>query len=126
MKRQLITRTIYSGLIITVISLIFSSCVLTNKIIEENDIVYSTKRIELKYLCKDYNRKSPLLYLEQSIIKEIEANKESSIKVFDILALTGSSFKLEYKVFLIVDNDVYPMVVDNKEYELSKTITANE
>jgi hypothetical protein len=125
MKKQLRKRTIYAGLIIVLALSIFSGCVSTNRMVVEDDIVYSTKRIELKYLCKDYNRRSPLLYLEQSIIKEIKANKETSIKVYDILALTGSSFKLEDKVFLIVDKVVYPMAIDIKEYENAKSITAN-
>jgi hypothetical protein len=125
MKKRFRIGILFSGLILTLISFIFSSCFSSSKIVMQNDIVYSTKRIELRYLCRDNNRRSPLLYLEQLIVKEIKSDNEKSIKVYDILALTSSSFKLEDKVFLIVDSDVYPMVIDIIEYENAKSITPN-
>jgi hypothetical protein len=124
MKIQLIKRSIYL-LVTMLVCSIFQSCLSINKIIEENDIVYSTKRIELKYFCHDHNRLSPLLYLEQSVIKEIKANNEISYTVYDVLSLSSSSFKLENKVFIIIDNAVFPMTIDSKEYENSKTISEN-
>ncbi len=125
MKKGFRIRILISGLMLSVVCFIFSSCFFTPKILIEDDIVYSTKRIELNYLCKDKDRRSPLLYLEQSIIKEIKTNKETTIKVYDVLSLTSSGFKLDDKVFMIVDNNVYPMTIDNIEYEQSKSISEN-
>jgi hypothetical protein len=125
MKKRFRIAILFSGLILTLISFIFSSCFSSSKIVVQNDIVYSTKRIELRYLCRDNDRRSPLLYLEQLIVKEIKSDNEESIKIYDILALTSSSFKLEDKVFLIIDSDVYPMIIDIIEYENAKSITPN-
>ena len=125
MKKQFRTRILTSLLILSLICFIFSGCFSTGKIVVQNDIVYSTKRIELKYIIRDYDRRSPLLYLEQSIIKEIKNNNETTIKVYDILGLTSSGFKLEDKVFMIVDSNVYPMAIDIIDYEHAKSITAN-
>ena len=115
----------FSATGILLISVIFQACLTTNKIVEENDLVYSTKRVALKSSYYEHTRRSPLISLEQSIVKEIKANNETSYKVYDILSLTSSSFTLENKAFMIIDNDVFPMPIDNKEYENAKTITEN-
>jgi hypothetical protein len=104
MKSQAKIQLISLGFIITLIGFLFSGCN-TNRIVVQNDIVYSTKRIELEYLCGDKDRRSPLSYLKQFIVKEIKNNNEAVIKVYDILTLTSSGFKLEDKVFMIVDNN---------------------
>jgi hypothetical protein len=105
---------------------VFQSCVPSNKIIEQDDVVYKTKRIELSYMIRDVQFRSPLLYLKQSVVKEIKAYGTISYKVYDILTLTSSSFTLEDKVFLIVDNAVFPMVLEDKEFENTKTLTENK
>jgi hypothetical protein len=125
MKKQFRIRKLFFGLILALICFIFPSCFSSSKILVENDIVYSTKRIELKYFCRGNSWRSPLLYLEQSVTKEIKTNNESTIKVYDVVALTSSSFKLEDKVFMIIDNNVYPMPIDLIEYENAKSITEN-
>jgi hypothetical protein len=126
MREQINSATIVSKLIfIFLVSLILQSCVPTNKIIEENDIVYSNKKITLKYYCKDQSKESPLQYVEQSIVKEIQLNNATTYKVYDILTLTSSSFMLQNRVFLILDNEIYPMTLENIENENSKSITEN-
>lgn len=125
MNKRSTHRYILSILVWILVSSVFQDCVGTNKIIEENDPVYSAKRISLKYICRDADRRSPLLYLEQSIVKEIQPNKKTTYNVYDILVLNSTSFKLENKVFLIVDNDVFPMTLTKVEYENSKTISEN-
>jgi hypothetical protein len=102
---------------------ILPGCTITNKIFVEEDIVYSSKRIELKYLVKDRDRRSPLQYMQQTVIKEIDANKEVSYTAFDVLTLSSSSFKLDDKVFLIIDNEAFPMKINKTEYENIKNIS---
>lgn len=97
--------------------IMLQGCSYTNRITEVNDMVYSSKRIEWRTIYRDYNRKSPLLFVEQSVIKEIKNDKSLSYQVFDILNLSGSSFRVEDKVFVIVDNEVFPMLIENKEYD---------
>jgi len=104
---------------------VFQSCSTSNKIYSENDIVYSTKRFELKYSVKDRDRRSPLFYFTQSIIKELNPNNEISYTAYDVLSLSSSSFKLEDKVILIIDNEAYPMVIDRIEIENVRSISEN-
>lgn len=107
------------------ISIMFIGCISTSRIIVQDDIVNSSKRLELRYLIRDFNKRFPLLYLEQQLVKEIKSDNKYSIKVYDILTLNSSSFKLEDKVFLIVDKSVYPMALDIIEYDNVKSITSN-
>ena len=115
----------YEILGITMICTVFQSCSTSNKIYSENDIVYSTKRFELKYSVKDRDRRSPLFYFTQSIIKELNPNNEISYTAYDVLSLSSSSFKLEDKVILIIDNEAYPMVIDRIELENVRSISEN-
>jgi len=115
----------YKILGITMICTVFQSCSTSNKIYSENDIVYSTKRFELKYSVKDRDRRSPLFYFTQSIIKELNPNNEISYTAYDVLSLSSSSFKLEDKVILIIDNEAYPMVIDRIEIENVRSISEN-
>jgi hypothetical protein len=97
-------------------SVSFFSCIVTNKIYEEYDIVHSAKRIELKLAYRRHNMRSPIAYAEQSIIKEI-SNNGIMYKVYDALILTNLSYQLEDKVFIIIDNEVLAMEIDKKEFE---------
>jgi len=102
-----------------------SSCSTYNRIYSEDDVVYSTKRFELKYDYKDGDRRTPIYFFTQSIVKEIDQNNNVSYRAYDVLFLTSSSFKLDEKVILIIDNKPYPMVIDEMELENVKTISEN-
>lgn len=110
---------------LTLIYITFQSCSTFNKVYSENDIVYSSLRFELKYYVKDRDRRSPLFYFTQSIIKEINSQDEISYYAYDVLSLSGSSFKLDEKVFLLIDNEAYPMVIDKMELENVRSISEN-
>ena len=109
------------GLVCTMLS----SCSTFNRIYSEDDVVYSTKRFELKYYYKDRDRRTPIYFFTQSIVKEIDQNNNVSYRAYDVLFLTSSSFKLDEKVILIIDNKPYPMVIDEMELENVKTISEN-
>lgn len=126
MKKQFHIRTIIGTLLVITLCSILQSCNLSSNIIDENDIVYSTRRIKLRYICKDINKNSPLQHLEQTVVKEIKGNNETSYKIYDVLVLTSNSFKMEDKVFLIIDNEVYPLTIYGKEYENTKSITEDK
>ena len=88
-------------------------------------MVYSTKRFELKYYVKDRDRRSPLFSITQSIVKEINPQNEISYSAYDVLSLSSSSFKLDEKVIFIIDNETYPMVIDEIELENVRSISEN-
>jgi hypothetical protein len=106
------------------VCILLSGCSTYNRIFSEEDIVYSTKRFELKYDCKDRDRRMPF-YFTQSIVKEVDQNNNVSYRAYDVLSLTSSSFKLDEKAVLIIDNKPYPMVIDRIELENVKTVSEN-
>ncbi len=126
MKKQIKFGVPYQVIVIGLVCTMLSSCSPYNKIYSEDDIVYSTKRFELKYDYKDRDRRTPIYFFTQSIVKEVDQNNNVSYRAYDVLFLTSSSFKLDEKVILIIDNKPYPMVIDKIELENVKTISENK
>lgn len=115
-------RKLYLFLFISILGLMFHSCVLVSRYTVENDIVYSSKKVKWEHIYRPMELRSPLYSVNQTIIKEIRAN-EVTFKVYDIVSLIRNSFQLEDKVFLIVDkSEVIPMIIENTEHENLKTI----
>lgn len=52
----------------------FIGCISSSRIVVQDDIVNSSKRLELRYLIRDFNKRSPLLYLVQQLVKEIKSD----------------------------------------------------
>lgn len=126
MKNQIIIGVPYIGIVIGLFCTIISSCSPYNRIYSEDDIVYSTKRFELKYNYKEWNRRTPIYHFTQSIVKEVDQTNNVSYRAFDVLFLTSSSFRLDEKVILIIDNKPYPMVIDKIELENERTISEDK
>jgi len=125
MKNQINLGVPYQVIVISLVCTMLSSCSTYNKIYSENDIVDSTKRFELKYYYKDRDRRTPVAFFTQSIVKEIDQSNNVSYRAYDVLFLTSSSFKLDEKVIMIIDNKPYPLVIDKIELENAKTISEN-
>jgi hypothetical protein len=96
---------------------LLQGCVLPNRIIEEDDLVYDTHRKSLTLNFNDRNRRSPMLFLKKSFVKESNANQPVTLKVYDVLTMSGSGFNLEDRVFLIIDEVVFPITLSTKELE---------
>lgn len=124
MKTNKISKT-FVILMILVSTLAFQSCITFSGILEENDVVYSSKRISYRHVSRDHNRKTPLIHLDQTFVKEIR-NKDVTYSVYDILNLNSSSFKVEDKVFIIVGDKVFNVNIVNKELDFSKNIRENK
>ena len=125
MKKQIKFSVPYQVIVTGQVCTMLSSCSPYNRIYSEDDIVYSTKRFELKYDFKDRDRRTPIYFFTQSIVKEVDQTNNVSYRAYDVLFLTSSSFKLDEKVILIIDNKPYPMVIDKIELENVKTISEN-
>jgi len=126
MKKQIKFGVPYQGIVVGLVCTMLSSCSPYNRIYSEDDIVYSTKRFELKYDYKDRDRRTPIYFFTQSIVKEVDQNNNVSYRAYDVLFLISSSFKLDEKVIMIIDNKPYPMVIDKIELENVKTISENK
>ena len=105
-----------------VLILLFTGCGVTNRIIEKEDIVHSSQRLELKLKYPRQDRLSPVSSMNQSFVREISAN-DTIYSVFDVLNLYSSSFKLKDEVYLIIDNKVYPMAIKSVERENAREIS---
>jgi len=79
MKKQIKFGVPYQGIVISLVCVMLSSCSPYNKIYSEDDIVYSTKRFELKYDYKDRDRRTPIYFFTQSIVKEVDQNNNVSL-----------------------------------------------
>ncbi len=111
--------------VLCLVCLTFSACHFSNRITVQDDIVYSTRRVELKTYRKDRDRRSPLIYLEQSFVKKIKNKDDAVFELYDELALKISSFQLEQKAFMIVDDKVFPLSIETAEYESVKSVRGN-
>jgi hypothetical protein len=116
----------FKAVSLIVLCSLFIGCRVTNRIVVKEDIVYSSKRVELKLLHKDTDIRSPLQHVLQSFVKQIDSESETTYKVFDVLTLTNASFKLDDKVFYIIDGKVFQMPIETKEIENSKIISENK
>jgi hypothetical protein len=112
-----------SGL--TMIFALFCSCSTANRIFSEHDIVYSTARFELKYHFRDRDRRTPLYFFTQTIVREVNKENVVSYTAYDVLTLSGSSFRMDEKVILVIDDKAYPMIVDRMELENVRSISGN-
>ena len=126
MKKQIKFSVPYQVIVTGLVCTMLSSCSPYNRIYSEDDIVYSTKRFELKYAYNDRDRRTPIYFFTQSIVKEVDQNNNVSYRAYDVLFLISSSFKLDEKVILIIDNKPYPMVIDKIELENVKTISEDK
>ena len=108
---------------ILLIYLLLQGCSITNRIYTDNDVVKSTKRFELRYAFKDFDRRSPLFYFTQSLIKEINPENEVTYTAYDVLSLSSSSFKLDERAVFIIGNEVYPMSLERMELENARDIS---
>jgi hypothetical protein len=98
-------------------------CFPLNRVISEEDVAYSTKRVSLRYILRDYNRRSPLISVEQSVVKESGQGNGVTYKAYDVLTLSGSSFEVSDDLFWIIDGQAYPMKIDRRESDFSRSIS---
>lgn len=118
---------IYSSriLFIGMVCFLFQGCSTSNRIYTRNDIVHSAKRFELKYSVRDRDRRSPLIYFTQSIVKEVNPQNETSYTAYDVLTLSASSFRPDEKAILIIDNEANTMVINKMELDNIRKISEN-
>jgi hypothetical protein len=105
------------------------ACLIMTGIIEENDVVSSEKRYKVKFTYRVAQEwLSPLSVIEKTMIKTLKPETNEIYKVYDLIELNINSFKLENRVYLILDNVPYKMNLDYSEAEivtLNQAITEN-
>jgi hypothetical protein len=97
---------------------LFQGCMLFRGIIVEEDVVQSSKRVRANFEYRNAReRYSPLVSVVQTIVKEAKTNAPSQIKIYDRIRLNINSFKLDDKVYLIIDKAPYPGKLEKIEFE---------
>ncbi|MGE0079320.1 MAG: hypothetical protein AB7S48_15780 [Bacteroidales bacterium] len=102
------------------IGLLSQSCSILQDIKVEDDIVNSSKRVKAEFyyrFSKEWD--SPLILLNQKIVKEVKQDSTEHYRVYDFIKLKSNSFKLDNNIYIIVDNQPFPIEV---EYIESKMI----
>jgi len=93
----------------------------------ENDTVKSTKRIRKEiYYNKAQEKDTPFYYAKQTFLKEFHENRDISYTVFDVLVMSTRSYNLEDKVYLMINDEVFPITFDRMEAENSTLISEDK
>ncbi len=111
------------------IGFLLPSCLLFRDITVEEDTIYATKRVKAGFTYQfAQETNSPLIQLDQKIIKEIknDSNDSNSVyRVYDILQLKTNSFKLDNKMFVIVDDEPFRLDIESIDSETVTKIKEN-
>ncbi len=100
------------------------SCFSHKLIRVEYDEVKSTKRIlqNFHYLGSKEKR-TPLYFLNQTILKELKPNNEISYTVYDNLTMSPNAQALENQMFLILGEEIIPIDIEQVDLENTTNIT---
>lgn len=103
-------------LLLTICTL--QSCGLFSNVINEQDEVNGTSRNRSEFEYRTAREwASPLIRINQTILKETGATGKIKVRIFDRIQLQANSFSLEKRVYLIIDGKPYPAQVDDMEFE---------
>ena len=94
------------------------SCGIFSKVIVEQDEVSGTKRnrTEFQYWgAREWS--SPLMHNTQTILKETGATGKITVRIFDRIQLKMNSFRLDKRVYLIIDGKPYTAQVEDMEFD---------
>lgn len=94
------------------------SCSLFRNIVVEEDVVNSTSRIRAEFEYRHAKEwSSPLIHITQTILRETGKDTTAGIRIFDRIQLNPNSFKLESRVYLLIDGKPFQAKVEDVEYE---------
>lgn len=100
---------------------LLTGCSVGGRIYEKYDQVQEARRYEMDLNYRIFDRRSPLLFMEQSIVKEVTA-KESKYSVYDALVLNSLSYQVKDELYIIIDEEVFKPAVTSLEYENAREI----
>lgn len=109
------------NLLLLFLHVLLTGCSLGGRIYEKYDQVQEVSRYELDLNYRIFDRRSPLLFMEQSIVKEVTA-KESKYSVYDALVLNSLSYQVKGELYIIIDEEVFKPAVTSLEYENAREI----
>jgi hypothetical protein len=99
---------------ILISSLLITSCAALQGVRVENDVVRSSKRYKANFTyIRAQERYTPLVKINQTVVKEVPRNSAHTYKIYDIVMLRSSSFRISDEVYIIVDNNPFRVNVEN-------------
>ncbi|UBM62864.1 hypothetical protein LA303_02525 [Candidatus Sulfidibacterium hydrothermale] len=108
-------------LMVVAISVFLSRCATSSVdfVTSQYDQVKKEKRIRMRITFPYVRERYTTFYsLQKDILKIIKANGETQYQVFDRLNVSIDSYPLSDTVFLIADNQAYPIVVRHRKTEI--------
>lgn len=99
------------------------SCLSTFHI--QDDRVKNTKRITITQSHDPMENRSPMLGMEQTMVKLLHREQGIAYEVFDILRLKERSFRLERELYWIIDGDIFEIHPEYMDNEKSIDIVEN-
>lgn len=114
----------FVSLLFLLMLFLLAGCSLGSRIYEKYDQVQAAKRYELDLNYRISDRRSPMLNIEQSIVKEVNA-QGSNYTVYDVLVLSSMSYQVKNELYIIIDEEVFKPAVSSLEYENAREIQEN-
>lgn len=116
MKRT--RRIICFSILIALTICTFQSWGLFSNVIHEQDEVSGTSRSRSEFEYSSTREMiSPLIRINQTILKQTGPTGEVDVRIFDRILLQPNSFRLEDRIYLILDGKPYSTQVDDIEFE---------
>lgn len=116
-----ISRVLFVGMLITIL---FSSCAVFNgSITKQVDQIMGSKRFTFEAYHSNNQRDEQEYRQKLTFLKEINRSQNVEYTLYDVIYLPYSSFDISDKMYLVVDEEVFPLENDSKEKVLDRVAT---
>lgn len=91
---------------------------LTQTIQTQYDNATDTKNFRWNHRLHEFRWRSPLVYLDQSFLKQLDGNEVAQYRLYDIVVLRANEFRLEDKMFMLLDEKPITLEPQKREDDL--------
>ncbi|MBX2969220.1 MAG: hypothetical protein KF803_07595 [Cyclobacteriaceae bacterium] len=75
----------------------------TQTIQTQYDNATGTKNFRWNHRLHEFRWRSPLVYIDQSFVKQLDGDEVAQYRLYDIVVLRANEFRLEDKMFMLLD-----------------------
>ncbi len=98
--------------------ILLQSCDALTGITVENDVVKSSKRMKMVFsYVYTQERHSPLQEIKQTVLKEFNAENETTYSVYEVLLMDKDTHPLNKELYVIIDGEVNQIQLKSLESE---------
>lgn len=108
-----------TSLLLISIVLIAEACTIpsfTQTVQSQFDIATNTQNFRWDH--RIYGFTPPLVTLEQSFVKQLHENQQPQYRLFDVIILKPNQFRLEDKMYIILDDKPFSLHVQRREDDM--------